>query len=127
LLDSEAYANVRQLISDEGKELRSGKYEVSSTTLRLRTGSSVSYILGQNWWAVEAVKSIATAYADYTRDDPPPQIPPIAAEQARPVAQQQTTIPSAPPPDWFIDPNNPSILRWWDGQQFTHFTKPLLA
>jgi hypothetical protein len=32
---------------------------------------------------------------------------------------------AAPPqPDWYPDPRNPAILRWWDGQIWTNHTRP---
>lgn len=34
--------------------------------------------------------------------------------------------PAGPPPGggWYPDPQNPSMLRWWDGQGFTEHTSP---
>jgi hypothetical protein len=32
---------------------------------------------------------------------------------------------AAPPqPDWYPDPGNPAMLRWWDGQIWTNHTRP---
>jgi Protein of unknown function (DUF2510) len=32
---------------------------------------------------------------------------------------------AAPPqPDWYPDPGNPALLRWWDGQIWTNHTRP---
>lgn len=32
---------------------------------------------------------------------------------------------AAPPqPDWYPDPRNPAIVRWWDGQVWTNHTRP---
>jgi uncharacterized protein DUF2510 len=32
---------------------------------------------------------------------------------------------AAPPqPDWYPDPRNPAMLRWWDGQIWTNHTRP---
>lgn len=28
----------------------------------------------------------------------------------------------SPQPGWFPDSNNPQLLRWWDGQQWTEHT-----
>ena len=31
---------------------------------------------------------------------------------------------AAPQPDWYPDPRNPVLLRWWDGQTWTNHTRP---
>jgi Protein of unknown function (DUF2510) len=31
---------------------------------------------------------------------------------------------NVPPPNWYPDPRNPAILRWWDGQTWTDHTHP---
>jgi hypothetical protein len=30
----------------------------------------------------------------------------------------------SPEPNWYPDPQNPAILRWWDGQIWTNHTRP---
>jgi hypothetical protein len=30
----------------------------------------------------------------------------------------------ATPQGWYADPNDPTIVRWWDGQQWTSHTHP---
>jgi hypothetical protein len=30
----------------------------------------------------------------------------------------------APQPNWYPDPQNPAMLRWWDGQIWTNHTRP---
>lgn len=32
---------------------------------------------------------------------------------------------SAAPSNWYPDPHNPSVLRWWDGQSWTEHVQPL--
>ncbi len=34
---------------------------------------------------------------------------------------------SNPPPDWYPDPNNPGLLRYWDGSNWTDNTAPAQA
>lgn len=29
------------------------------------------------------------------------------------------------PPGWFPDPQNPAMLRWWDGRMWTEYRQPL--
>lgn len=33
--------------------------------------------------------------------------------------------PPSMPPDWYVDPWNPSFLRYWDGNRWTEHTKPI--
>ncbi|MDO4792487.1 MAG: DUF2510 domain-containing protein, partial [Buchananella hordeovulneris] len=42
-----------------------------------------------------------------------------AVQQAAPAAQQ-----AAPAPNWYLDPANPNLLRYWDGQAWTNQTHP---
>jgi hypothetical protein len=62
---------------------------------------------------------------------------PVASEPVAPVPV--APIPVAPTPvpaaavapaivaAWYADPENPSIRRWWDGQQWTQHTAPIAA
>jgi hypothetical protein len=80
--DVTAYADVAQVRLSEGKKKRFGGYEPSSVTLFLRSDPEwVTYVMGSNWWAVEAGKSLATAYDEYTSNALPPQIPPTSSQR----------------------------------------------
>jgi hypothetical protein len=38
-----------------------------------------------------------------------------------------TSTPPLPPQGWYPDPNQPGLLRWWDGQAWTAQTQPTSA
>jgi hypothetical protein len=40
-------------------------------------------------------------------------------------AAQPTVAPAAPPAGFYNDPQDPSVLRWFDGAQWTAMTKPV--
>lgn len=46
----------------------------------------------------------------------------IAAQQARSVVQQPA--PPAPPAGWYPDPQQPHLVRWWDGAAWGPQTQP---
>jgi Protein of unknown function (DUF2510) len=37
----------------------------------------------------------------------------------------QSDVPSGPPPGWYPSPGDPQLLRWWDGRQWGPQTRPL--
>ena len=39
-------------------------------------------------------------------------------------AQQPTSAPVGPPAGWYADKQQPDLMRWWDGQQWTDVTQP---
>lgn len=48
------------------------------------------------------------------------------ARQGRPgYGQEAPPNSAAPQPNWYPDPGNQAMLRWWDGQTWTNHTRPL--
>ena len=45
----------------------------------------------------------------------------IEAALAGPV---MATTPAGPPAGWYADKQQPDLMRWWDGQQWTDVTQP---
>jgi uncharacterized protein DUF2510/uncharacterized protein DUF4190/uncharacterized protein DUF4333 len=54
---------------------------------------------------------------------------PIAQAAAAQTAAAQTPIAQTPaiPPGWYPDNRDPSLQRWWDGQQWTTHTAPAVS
>lgn len=44
-------------------------------------------------------------------------------EPAKP-AEQAAPAPAAPPAEWYLDPDDETMLRWWDGTSWTDLRKP---
>lgn len=47
-----------------------------------------------------------------------------AEATASPQRQRTAAPPSAPPPGWYADPDDKSLLRWWDGMHWGEHAKP---
>ena len=58
-----------------------------------------------------------------TSPQPAPSPQPVPSPQA---TQGATSSPAsaAAPPGWMLDPEDDTMLRWWDGQQFTDLRRP---
>jgi hypothetical protein len=49
---------------------------------------------------------------------------PQDSPQARSTAGTQGRPGGQPAPNWYQDPQDPAMLRWWDGQTWTPHTQP---
>lgn len=47
-----------------------------------------------------------------------------AAERASAAIPPATPAPQLPPAGWYPDPKDQSVVRWFDGTQWTDFTQP---
>lgn len=86
-------------------DLRSDKERIARSTRRTHRA-----IKDQTKYQVELAEAQAQAAAL------------VAAASA---AAQRAPALGGPPPGWVTDQQDPSLLRWWDGQQYTGHTKPV--
>ena len=69
----------------------------------------------------------ATPHEDHVLTAPAPArtITPAASHQVLKPTSATTTTPEAlPAANWFTDPTNPQLWRWWDGASWTTYTAP---
>lgn len=70
--------------------------------------------IGQGWDT--GLKGLAIDYGITVDDDPPVQSPVITGGSSDPSRQP---LPSGPRADWYSDPTNANVQRWWDGNRYT--------
>ncbi len=63
--------------------------------------------------------------ADPRQGNAPWQASPNDPRQAGPGHAPQPSPADVPPPNWYPDPRNPALRRWWDGQAWTEHTRPV--
>lgn len=55
---------------------------------------------------------------------PTPARPPLSTTGwTNPTAVPVTPPPARPGPDWYVDPDDHSLLRWWDGSNWSEHKK----
>lgn len=63
--------------------------------------------------------------SDPRQGNAPWQASPNDPRQAGPGHAPQPSPADVPPPNWYPDPRNPALRRWWDGQAWTEHTRPV--